>query len=170
MKRELLTPAGQGDHGGGNGALRAALDAGDEHAVAAALAWARVFVAIEARMTDADAVTGADKTSEMVLVTLRVPSGATAIPAFSGVDTLARWRQAARPVAVPGHALCAQAVRDGHRAVVLDIAGPAMATVDGELLRRVAAVASGEAGPRLAEQPPARRRWSRHRSRPPMAG
>ncbi len=76
----------------------------------------------------------------MVLVTLWVPSGATAIPAFSGVDTLARWRRTARPVAVPGHALCAQAVRDGHSAVVLDIAGPAMATVDGELLERIAAL------------------------------
>ncbi|WP_322747515.1 MULTISPECIES: SseB family protein [unclassified Frankia] len=156
MKRELLAPSGQGDHGGADGALRAALDAGDEQSVATALVRARVFVAIEARRTDADppgdplgdpdvdppgdAGTGAEKSSEMVLVTLWVPSGATAIPAFSGVDTLARWRRTARPVAVPGHALCAQAVRDGHSAVVLDIAGPAMATVDGELLERIAAL------------------------------
>ncbi|WP_131747571.1 SseB family protein [Frankia sp. Cppng1_Ct_nod] len=138
MKRELLTPAGQDDSGGADDALRIALAGGDERAVAVALARSRVFVAIEARLLDADATTGADKASEMVLVTLRVPSGATAIPAFSSIDTLARWRRAARPVAVPGHALCAEAVRAGHRAVVLDIAGPAMATIDGDLLEQLA--------------------------------
>ncbi|WP_250283363.1 MULTISPECIES: SseB family protein [unclassified Frankia] len=140
MKRELLTPSGQGDQGGADEALRAALAGGDEPAVAAALAGARVFVAIEARLVEADGGTGAEKTSEMVLVTLRVPSGATAIPAFSGVDALARWRRAARPVPVPGRLLGAEAVRAGHRAIVLDIAGPVMATIDGDLLHQLAAM------------------------------
>ncbi len=138
MKRELLTPSGQGDRGGADEVLRAALVNRDERAVATALAGSRVFVAIEARLLETDSDTGADKASEMVLVTLRVPSGATAIPAFSSVDALARWRRAARPVPVPGRALCAEAVRAGHRAVVLDIAGPVMATIDGDLLHQLA--------------------------------
>ncbi|SBW26415.1 SseB family protein [Protofrankia symbiont of Coriaria ruscifolia] len=148
MKRELLTPSGQGDRGGADEVLRAALASRDERAVATALAGSRVFVAIEARLLDTDE-TGADKASEMVLVTLRVPSGATAIPAFSSIDTLARWRRAARPVPVPGRALCAEAVRAGHRAVVIDIAGPVMATIDGDLLDQFAdATASGRQRPR----------------------
>ncbi|WP_055752255.1 SseB family protein [Frankia sp. AvcI1] len=130
MARHLLTPAGQGDDGAADEALVRVLAAGgptgrvDPAALTAALRRARVFVAIEAMLTSADATTGADKTSEMALATLRTPSGATALPIFSSVATLAAWRGAARPVPVAAPDAWAEAVRLGLDSVVIDVAGP----------------------------------------------
>jgi hypothetical protein len=130
-----MTPQGQGDDGEADPRLRAALESGDAAAVAAALASARVFVGIESRLVelaDPAARPGprGEKTSEMMLATLRLPSGATALPVFSGVAALAAWRASARPVPVPAADVCAEAARLGHETVVVDVAGPVTATLD----------------------------------------
>ncbi len=130
MARHLLTPAGQGDDGAADETIVRVLAAGgptgrvDPAALTDALRRARVFVAIEAMLTSADAATGADKTSEMALATLRTPAGATALPIFSSVTTLAAWRGAARPVPVAAPDAWAEAVRLGLDSVVIDVAGP----------------------------------------------
>ncbi len=149
-----MTPPGQGDAGEADPRLRAALEAGDEAAVAGALAGARVFVGIESRLIaladPADPEPGPDrgpaaagghrhsprpglrgeKQSEMVLATLRLPSGATALPVFSSAAALSAWRSAARPVPVAAADACAEAARLGHLTVVVDVAGPVTATLD----------------------------------------
>ncbi|WP_261569195.1 SseB family protein [Frankia gtarii] len=130
MARHLLTPAGQGDDGAADETLVRVLAAGgptgrvDPAALTDALRRARVFVAIEAMLTSTDATTGADKTSEMALATLRTPAGASALPIFSSVTTLAAWREAARPVPVTAPDAWAEAVRLGLDSVVIDVAGP----------------------------------------------
>jgi SseB protein N-terminal domain len=114
-------------------------DGGADEAVAAALAAARVFVGVEPRLLSADGATGAEKESEMALVTLRAASGATAVPAFTSVGALTAWRGGARPVPVDGAGLCAEAVRLGHVAVVLDPGSDRAVTVDGDALADLAA-------------------------------
>ncbi|ABD12540.1 hypothetical protein ThrDRAFT_03414 [Frankia casuarinae] len=132
MARDLLTPSGQGDDGRADESLTRALAANpvDPAVLTAALRQARVFVGVEARLTAADAVTGADKTSEMALTTLRTPSGATALPIFSSVSALTAWRSSARPVPVAAVDACTEAVRLGLGAVVIDVAGPRSASLD----------------------------------------
>jgi SseB protein N-terminal domain len=65
-----------------------------------------------------------DKEASAGIVALRTPDGRTALPVFSGVDAMARWRPDARPVptAVPRAAL--SAVAEGWEVLVLDPAGP----------------------------------------------
>ncbi|ADP79757.1 hypothetical protein FraEuI1c_1700 [Pseudofrankia inefficax] len=140
-----MTPPGQGDAGEADPRLRAALESGDEVAVAGALADARVFVGVESRLLElADPADEpaqghrhpgrpelrGEKRSEMVLATLRLPSGATALPVFSSAAALSAWRSEARPVPVAALDACAEAARLGHRSVVVDVAGPVTATLD----------------------------------------
>jgi hypothetical protein len=209
-----MTPPGQGDSGAADPRLRAALEAGDETALAAALDGARVFVGVESRLLElapdathdpaataaataartprdaaadvggrpsrgsgnvagplpaADSAAPAagrpldgrrpgeaarrkpgirgDKRSEMVLATLRLPSGATALPVFSSAAALSAWRASARPVPVSARDACAQAAQLGHRAVVIDVAGPVTATLD------VSTLAAAQVGPRAGATP-----------------
>ncbi|SNQ50932.1 SseB protein N-terminal domain [Frankia canadensis] len=136
MARHLLTPAGQGDSGGADDTLARVLADGhaagrmDPVALGEALRQARVFVGVEAQPTSVDVATGADKTSEMALITLRTDAGATALPIFSSVATLAAWRPAARPVPVAAPDAWQEATRLGLGALVIDVAGPCPASLD----------------------------------------
>ncbi|WP_007519925.1 SseB family protein [Pseudofrankia saprophytica] len=142
MAVDLLTPPGQGDAGQADPRLRAALDSADVGAVAAALAVSRVFVGVESRLLELAAEQPgrrlpSEKASEMVLATLRMPSGMTALPVFSSVAALSAWRSAARPVPVSAADACAEAARLGHGTVVVDVAGPVTVSLD------VSALAAG---------------------------
>ncbi|MCK9921496.1 SseB family protein [Frankia sp. AgPm24] len=136
MARDLLKPAGQGDQGEADAelarVLAAAGDTGriDPAALTVALREARVFVGVEAQATSVDEATGADRGSEMALITLRTASGASALPVFTSVATLAAWRPAARPVPVAGPDAFAQAAQEGLGAMVIDVAGPHTASLD----------------------------------------
>ncbi|MCM3887544.1 SseB family protein [Frankia sp. R82] len=136
MARDLVKPAGQGDQGEADAelarVLAAAGDTGrvDPAALTAALREARVFVGVEAQATAVDEATGADRSSEMALITLRTASGASALPVFTSVATLAAWRPAARPVPVAGPDAFAQAAQEGLGALVIDVAGPHSASLD----------------------------------------
>ena len=126
------------DDGAADAGYRAALAAlaagtGDEAAVVASLATARVFVPILARLAEeGDAMAGqegsdhhggelhGDKQADMALVTLQAPDGRTALPVFTSAAALAAWHAEARPVAVYAARAALSAVAEGAELLVLD--------------------------------------------------
>lgn len=97
--------------------------AGDEAAVVASLATARVFVPIVAQLAEeAEGVDGlhADKQADMALVTLKAPDGRLAMPVFSSAEALAGWHPEARPVAVYAARAALSAVAEGAELLVVD--------------------------------------------------
>lgn len=96
---------------------------GDEAAVVAALATARVFVPILATLAaEAEGAGGlqADKQADMALVTLKAPDGRTAMPVFTSAASLKAWHPGARPVAVYAARAALSAVAEGAELLVLD--------------------------------------------------
>lgn len=126
------------DDGAADAGYLAALDAlaagtGDEAAVVASLATARVFVPIVARLAEeGEGVAGqegkkqhgeelqGDKQADMALVTLQAPDGRTALPVFTSAGALAAWHAEARPVAVYAALAALSAVAEGAELLVLD--------------------------------------------------
>src|SRR5690349_17981837 len=116
-----LNPGGQQfrhDHGDADPQVTEALAAyqagkGSEQAALTALAGARLLIPVVAVMADGDpadqrdgaeragqgdGAAAGDKNSEMVLPTLIGNDGRPAVLAFTGVESLTRWRRNARPV------------------------------------------------------------------------
>jgi hypothetical protein len=96
---------------------------GDEAAVVASLAAARVFIPIVAQLAEeAEGAHGlhADKQADMALVTLKAPDGRTAMPAFTTAAALSAWHPGARPVAVYAARAALSAVAEGAELLVLD--------------------------------------------------
>ncbi|MCO4255605.1 SseB family protein [Pseudarthrobacter cellobiosi] len=96
---------------------------GDEAAVVASLATARVFIPIIAQLgEEAAGVDGltADKQADMAMVTLKAADGRTAMPAFTSAVALAAWHPEARPVAVYAARAALSAVAEGAELLVLD--------------------------------------------------
>ncbi|GIG38573.1 SseB family protein [Cellulomonas phragmiteti] len=137
MRGRELPPSSPfaGDDGSADPALTGVLAryAGGDAALAevvAALAPTRVLVPVLAELEAADVVEHdgqahtVDKEASAGIVALRTPDGRTALPVFTGVDAMTRWRADARPVptAVPRAAL--SAVAEGWEVLVLDPAGP----------------------------------------------
>jgi hypothetical protein len=124
---------------------------GSEHAALSALAGSRLLVPIVATAGGGDPAHagGAAKESEVCLPTLVGNDGRRAIPVFTSLAALARWRQEARPVPTMAAEVWRAAAGDGC-AVVVDIAGPVPAAVDGA---RLAALASGRPVPAPHEDP-----------------
>jgi hypothetical protein len=126
---------------------------GSEHAALTALSCSRLLVPVVAVAGGAGGAgedgAGGEKHSEMSLPTLVGRDGRRAVPAFTGVETLARWRPEARPVPVPA-ALVWQAAAEDSCAVVVDVAGPVPLAVDGA---RLAALAGGQPVPLPHEDP-----------------
>lgn len=159
------------DEGSADPAAAAALAAfaagtGSEHAALTSLAGVRLLVpvvAATAEETGDHAPAGdhsradghppasgrAEKASEMSIPTLVGTDGRRAVPAFTCLDALVRWRPAARPVPVQASSVWQSAVADSC-AVVLDIAGPVPLAIDGA---RLAALAGGQPVP-LPHQDP----------------
>lgn len=121
---------------------------GSEHAALTAVAASRLLVPIVAVLAEAGD-DGAEKESEMALPTLIGNDGRRAVIAFTGTETLARWRKDARPVPVAARELWAAALAEAD-AVVIDVAGPVPLAVEGARLR---ALAAGEPPP-LPHQDP----------------
>jgi SseB protein N-terminal domain len=134
---------------------------GSEHAALTTLACSRLLVPIVASpvgeaggRAEAGGRSGAggragDKNSEMALPALVGRDGRRAVPAFTCLDSLARWRPEARPVPAPA-ALVWRAAVDDSCAVVVDIAGPVPLAIDGA---RLAALADGLPVPLPHEDP-----------------
>ncbi len=93
-----------------------------------------------------------DKASEMALVTLVGADGRRAVPAFTSLAALTRWRPGARPVPTDASAVWRAAVADSS-AVVIDIAGPVPLAIEGA---RLAALAHGDAVPLPHQDPDVR--------------
>jgi hypothetical protein len=84
-----------------------------------------------------------EKGSEMALPTLIGRDGRAAIPAFTSVETLARWQASARPVPVDAGQVWRAAMEESC-AVIIDVAGPVPLAVEGA---RLAALARGDTVP-----------------------
>lgn len=116
------------DDGAADAGYLAALDAlaagdGDEAAVVASLATARVFVPILATLAEEGEGAGglhSDKQADMSLVTLKAPDGRTAMPVFTSAASLKAWHPEARPVAVYAARAALSAVAEGAELLVLD--------------------------------------------------
>ncbi len=108
-----------------------------ERAVLTAVAASRLLVPIVAVLAEAND-DGTEKETEMALPTLIGNDGRAAVIAFTGSDTLSRWRQDARPVPVAAARLWAAALTEAD-AVVVDVAGPVPLVVEGARLRNLAA-------------------------------
>lgn len=173
-----LNPGGQQfrhDHGDAAPRVTEALAAyqagkGSEQAALTALAAARLLIPVVAVLADggpADQGAGADqsaragqgagaaagdKNSEMVLPTLIGNDGRPAVLAFTGVESLTRWRRNARPVPAEAARVWRAAVTDGC-AVVIDVAGPVPIAVEGA---RLAALAAGQPARPAHEDPDVR--------------
>lgn len=96
---------------------------GDEAAVVASLATARVFIPIVAQLAEEEESAHglqADKQADMALVTLKAADGRTAMPAFTSAEALTRWHPKARPVAVYAARAALSAVAEGAELLVLD--------------------------------------------------
>jgi hypothetical protein len=95
-------------------------------------------------------VKGAEKETEMALPTLIGNDGRKAVIAFTGTDTIRRWRADARPVPVPASRLWPAVAAERADAVVIDVAGPVPLVVEGARLRALA----GGAPPPLPHEDP----------------
>jgi hypothetical protein len=132
------------DDGSADPRLVSALAAGDRARVAAALVDARLLVGVVALPGEQAASEG-----EMALALLEAASGTRALPVFSSVTTLARWRSDARPVPRAARELAVAVRAERLAALVLDVAGPVPWTLEDE---EIDALAAGyvPAGPALA--------------------
>jgi hypothetical protein len=117
-----------GDDGAADAGVAASLEAlaagtGDEAGVHAALATARVFVAVVASLAEGglgEHGFAEDKEADMALVTVAAPDGRRALPVFTTVERLAAWHSEARPVAVFAPRAALSAVAEGAELLVLD--------------------------------------------------
>jgi hypothetical protein len=137
----VIRPAG--DTGEADPAVAAALAAyaagqAAEHAVLAAVAASRLLVPVVAVLAEARA-DGTEKETEMALPTLIGNDGRKAVIAFTGTDTVRRWRADARPVPVPAPSLWPAVAAERADAVVIDVAGPVPLVIEGARLRALAA-------------------------------
>ena len=108
----------------------------------AALAGARVFAAITATATGVEPTASglrAESGAELAVVLLQAPDGSRALPVFSDLAALRRWRLDGRPVPLTGPQACAAARDERASTVLVDPAGAAVALAAGE----VATLAAG---------------------------
>ncbi|MGK5639964.1 SseB family protein [Streptomyces sp. URMC 126] len=118
-----------------------AADRAEEGRVLAALKGARLLVPVVAVLGEVE--TGPDglkreKTSDMAVPTLQAPDGRRALPAFTSMETLHRWRADARPVAVPLHQALQAAAHEKADTIVVDMAGPVTYPLTGRALLALA--------------------------------
>ncbi|HXC85052.1 MAG TPA: SseB family protein [Trebonia sp.] len=131
-----------GDTGEADPAVSEALDAyaggvASEHDALIAIAGSRLLVPVVAVLSETTEA-GTEKESEMALPTLIGNDGRKAVIAFTGTETLRRWRADARPVPVPAPRVCEAALAEAD-ALVIDVAGPVQLVLEGARLRALAA-------------------------------
>src|SRR5580700_262378 len=122
---------------------------GSEQAALTALASSRLLVPIVAVASGERDENGAEKSSEMAAPAIVGADGRRALPAFTSMDSLRRWKADARPVPVPALGVWQSAAGES-QAVIIDIAGPVQLAVEGA---RLAALAGGAAVPPLHQDP-----------------
>lgn len=144
--RRIPDPGFAGDTGAPDPALAAALaaagsDDGRLPEVLAALHGARVLAPVVAVLAES-AVTGSglvvDKRADIAVPLLVSADGARAVPVFTGLEALARWDPAARPVPVTGPRAAEVALAEAAEALLVDLAGPHPATLGAAELHALA--------------------------------
>lgn len=137
-----------GDDGSADAALAAVLTAhaadpvevGIERVVDV-LATARVLVPVVAGLEVGDVTAEGlhvDKEASAAVVALQAPDGRTALPVFTSVGSMARWRDDARPVAAEAARAATSALQEGWEVLVLDPAGPVSVVVPRPAVRALA--------------------------------
>jgi SseB protein N-terminal domain len=110
-------------------------------AVLAALAASRLLVPVVAVLDQADRAAGGariEKSSHMATVSTIGLDGRRGLLAFTCLASLRRWKPDARPVPAATPAVAAAALDQGAHAVVVDIAGPVLFSIDGVDLQALA--------------------------------
>ncbi len=141
MERTLSDPGFADDSGGADPEFAAALRAfaaGDPEPLAHLLPTARLLVPIVAILDEVDE-RGAEKSTDMAVVTLKLTNGQIALPAFTSLDALARWHADARPLPIEGMRAAQAAIFEKADLLLIDPAGPVTAPVAGPALTTLAA-------------------------------
>ncbi|WP_029288698.1 SseB family protein [Cellulomonas sp. HZM] len=123
------------DDGSADPAVAAALAAiaagsGDVADLVAALPGTRVLVPVLAELEVAETVLhgghehAVDKEASAGIVALSTPDGRTALPVFTSVETMTRWRASARPVPTALERAALSSVQEGWSLLVVDPGGP----------------------------------------------
>jgi hypothetical protein len=136
--RSLAAPAFPNDDGTADPGLRGLIAASDPSLIEV-LSGQRLLVAVKAVADEVDE-TGADKSSHMAIVSMVNASGEKGLLAFTGLDSMALWDPAARPVPVTALAAAQAALDDGATALVIDVLGPVRLAITGDLLNSLAAI------------------------------
>ncbi|MFE7133670.1 SseB family protein [Streptomyces sp. NPDC057638] len=143
--KNIPDPGFSDDDGTADPALAAALavwsqDRSAERPVLEALRGARLLVPVVAVLGEVEVDENGlrrEKTSDMAVPTLTA-GDRRALPAFTSLESLARWDPAARPVAVPLHQALLAAAHEKADTLVLDLAGPVPYQLTGAALRALA--------------------------------
>ncbi|WP_331272229.1 SseB family protein [Motilibacter aurantiacus] len=110
--------------------------------VLSALASSRLLVPVVAVLAEEEDVAPGqlrrEKRTDMALVTVEGPGG-RALPVFTSLETLSRWRADARPVPVEPSRAAVAGAAEGARALLVDPAGPVPYVVAGPALRALGA-------------------------------
>ncbi|WP_408954253.1 SseB family protein [Kribbella solani] len=141
-ERRLAFTGFDNDDGTADAALAAALAAGDDGAVLAALTRARLLVPVVAMLGEVEYDANGlahDKTSDMAVALLQGQDGRNALLAFTSTESLARWSPDARPMPAQAQLVATAAVQEGAAAIVLDVAGPVTGVIETDDVRRLAA-------------------------------
>jgi hypothetical protein len=144
--RTLASPQFPDDDGSVDPSLSAAF--GDDLAVLAALADARVFVPIIALLGEVPAE--GDKNADMAAVLMTGADGRQALLAFSSVASMASWVPQARPVPIVGRDAARATLDEGAAAILLDLANDTFTVVETDDVEHLAAghrLVLSEAGP-----------------------
>jgi hypothetical protein len=114
-------------------------DRSAEPRVLEALREARLLVPVVAVLGETETRDGLrrEKNSDMAVPTLQA-GGRKALPAFTSIDSLARWDPRARPVAVPLHQALQAAAHERADTLLLDLAGPVPYELTGAALLALA--------------------------------
>jgi hypothetical protein len=146
-----LVPDDDGSADASVAAALASFAAGNADAtvVASALSTARLLVPVVALLTSSEVGEHGlrqEKESEMALPVLVGADGRKAVPAFTGTESLRRWRPDARPIQSLTPQVCRAALGEQAAAVVVDVAGPVPFAIEGAVLHALASIGqvSGE--------------------------
>ncbi|WP_051711683.1 SseB family protein [Streptomyces sp. NRRL S-350] len=144
--RNIPDPGFGDDDGTADPALREALarwsqDRSAEPGVLAALTPTRLMVPIVALLGEVEVDEHGhkhDKTSDMAVPVLEAPDGRRALPAFTSLEALARWRADARPAPTAAPQAAMVAFSERADTLLIDPAGPVPFRLSGARLRALA--------------------------------
>lgn len=144
--RTIPDPRFADDDGSVDPALRSALEsfAADRRTgpVLVAMSTARLLVPVVAAVGETapgEQGLSVDKSADVAAVLMTGRDGRRALLAFTGVDSLASWNAAARPVPLTVQLAATAARQEDAAALLVDVAGPVPFVLEGDDLVRLAA-------------------------------